>query len=381
MDNAIRSHCFFRQEFLAWDPLFCSPNLLTEYITFFYPMNGPRLKDIAREAGVSVATASLVLNGKKNFSVKVRDSVYDAAQRLNYIKAAYAPSVATKHISHFALLVPEDDNKAFAWNFIRQVIIHLEAALAEERYSPVIIPVHSKQTPDDILERILRSKVKGLFSLLCGTIELFQRLESGGIPVVVMADSDFQDRFHTVCADEFQGAYEAAHYLMSLGHRRIAYAEYRRAARETVMHDRYIGFKKALEDEKITLPKHHRLCADLLQLERFQTELHTIFMQDDAPTALCVQDDYLAAQIILALQQIGRRVPEDVSIVANGELLDYAQPFVPQISTMRMNTKLFGKLACDMIGLNSECSSKEVNVVKVKPQLVERGSCQAPTIA
>lgn len=73
-------------------------------------MRNPRLKDIAKEARVSVATVSLVLRGKKNFSIKVRDRVYEAAQRLKYIKPVYAASVLTKHITHLALLVPEDDH-------------------------------------------------------------------------------------------------------------------------------------------------------------------------------------------------------------------------------------------------------------------------------
>ncbi len=339
-------------------------------------MDNPRLKDVAKEARVSVATVSLVLNGKKNFSASVRDRVYDAAQRLKYVKPMYAPSVVTKQINHLALLVPEDDDKAFAWNFIRQVIIHLEAALARKHYSPVIIPVHSEQTPDNILEKILASKVKGLFSLLCGSTALFQRLEQGGIPVVVMAESGFQDRFHTVCVDDFQGAYEATKHLLSLGHRRIAYAEYRRAAPASVMQDRFIGFQKALEEEQLRFPDSYRLCVDLLHLNTFQAELQAMFLQDETPTAFFVQDDYLAAQMVHILRDIGKRVPEDISIIATGDLLDYTQPFVPKISTMRMNTELLGNLGCELIVRNFDRDDDEVNVVKVSPKLVERGSCQ-----
>jgi LacI family transcriptional regulator len=339
-------------------------------------MGNPRLKDVAKAANVSVATASLVLNGKKNFSVKVRNRVYDAAQRLEYIKPVYAPSVATKHIHHLALLVPEDDEKAFTWHFIRQVIIHLEAALASALYSPVILPIHSTQPADVVLEKVIASKVRGLFSLLCGTPGLFQQLERGGIPVVVMADSNFQDRCHTVCIDEFQGAYEATRHLLSLGHRRIAYVEYQCAAQAAVVHDRFIGFKKALAEEQLPFPDHYRLCADLLHLATFQADLHAMFSQPDAPTALYIQDDYLAAQIVCALQQVGRRVPEDVSLIATGDLLDYTQPFVPQISTMQMNAKLLGDLACDLIVRHFDQKPAEVQVVKINPQLVERGSCQ-----
>ena len=339
-------------------------------------MNSPRLKDIAKEASVSVATVSLVLNGKKNFSVKVRDRVYDAAQRLKYIKPMYAPAVATKQLKHLALLVPEDDNKAFTWNFIRQVIIHLETALAREQYSPVIIPIRSKQSPDDMLEKILASKVRGIFSLLCGTPELFQRLEQGGLPVVVMASSEFQNRFHTVCVDDFQGAYEATRHLLSLGHQKIAYAEYLRAASLSIMHDRFIGFKKALKEAQLSFRDDCHLCANLLHLENFQADLCAMFMRPDAPTAIFVQDDYLAAQIMLVLQKIGRRVPKDISVIAVGDLMDYTQPFAPRISTMQTNTRLLGSLACELIVRHFDREPGKVDVIKVNPQLVERGSCQ-----
>ena len=335
-------------------------------------MRSPRLKDIAREAKVSVATVSLVLNGKKNFSTTVRDRVYDAARRLNYMKPGYAASAST---NHFALLIPEDTRRAFEWNFIGQVLIHLEAVLARERSSLVMIPVHSKRATEDIVGKVIASNVKGLFFMQCGTPKLFQQLTKVDIPIVLVANSDFQDRFHTVCVDDFQGAYEATRHLLLLGHRKIAYGEYRRAASTRAMHDRFIGFKKALNEEDLPFHETYRLSADLLHLETFQTKLYAMFTREDAPSAIFAQDDYLAAQIVVDLQKIGRRVPDDVSIVAIGDWLDYLQPFVPQISTMRINTRLLGTVAGKMIIRNLERKPETVNVIKVNQHFVERGSC------
>jgi DNA-binding LacI/PurR family transcriptional regulator len=339
-------------------------------------MNNATLKDVAREAGVSVATVSLVLNNKGQISQDVRERVYDAAKTLDYSKPIYTPSAA-KQLNHIAVLLYEDYEKAFVWNFYRRIIIQLESIITREQYYPVIIPVHLEQETQDLFEKVVSSRVVALFSVDYANQELFQRLEDRGIPVVIINNSSLQTEFHTVCVDDFHGAYEGTRHLLQLGHTKIAYLEYHRPDMLNLLNDRFIGFKKALDEENIPFSERLRLTVDLLDMEELRQKLHAIFQQEHPPTALFIHDDYLAARTIVVLQQMNLQLPDDVSIIAPGDTLDYSQPFIPQLTTMSINNELMGKFAGEMLLERIQDQDSSPHTLKVNQQLVKRGSCKS----
>jgi DNA-binding LacI/PurR family transcriptional regulator len=339
-------------------------------------MNSVTLKDIAQEAGVSISTVSLVLSGKKKISKDVRDAVYAVARRMGYIKPVYGASIATNRISHLAILVHEDYEKAFEWHFIRQMIIKLESVITTERYYPVIIPVRLDEEANDILENIVLAKVGGVFSIHYGNVDLFQHLEEQGIPVVLLNNSDFQNQFHSVCVDDFQGAYEGTKYLLALGHRRLGYIEYHRPDVPAVVKDRFAGFKTAIDEKGIRFANEFRVTVKLFEMDELHQAIQKMFTRKQAPTAIFVHDDHLAAQVMVILQNLSIHVPRDVSIIAPGDTLDYHQAFIPRITTLRINTDLLGTLAGEMMLRRLSAHQKGISVLKVNQQLIERGSCQ-----
>ncbi len=340
-------------------------------------MSSVTLKDVAQEAGVSLSTASLVLNRKGQISKDVRDRVYDAAKKLDYTKPVYSPSIATKPINHIAILIYEDYEKAFVWNFYRRIIIQLEAIISKERYYPVIIPVSLEQNPYEILEKVVLSQAGALFSIDYGNQELFRQLEDQSISVVVINNNSFQSQFYTVSVDDFQGACEGTKHLLNLGHKNIAYVEYHRADIPSLVYDRFIGFKKALDEEHLNFPEKYRITVDLFNMDELQRKLAGLFRKKGSPTAIFVHDDCLAARIIVALRNMQLRVPDDISIIAPGDTLDYNQPFIPRITTMRINNELMGKLAGEMMLERLKNQREDMQGVKVNQQLVKRGSCKA----
>jgi LacI family transcriptional regulator len=342
-------------------------------------MNTVTLKDVALAAGVSPSTASLVLNGKGQLSQDVRDRVYEAAKKLDYIKPVYMPSIAAKPSSHIAILVYEDYEKAFIWNFFRRIIIQLEAIISKERYYPVIIPVSLEEKTYDIFEKVVLSRAGGLFSIDYGNQTLFRQLEDQGVPVVVINNAGFQRQFCSVCVDDFHGACEGAKYLLDLGHRQLAYLEYHRPDMPSLIHDRFIGFKKALDEKQIVFPQENRISVNLYNMDELTRALQGLFQKDEAPTAIFAHDDFLAARVVVVLKSMRLRIPEDVSLIAPGDTLDYDQPYIPQITTMRINNELMGKLAGEMILERLQTQAGELHGLKVNQQLVERGSCRRIT--
>ncbi len=344
-------------------------------------MPNATLKDVAQAAGVSPSTVSLVLNKKGHISPDVCERVAAAARQLQYTKTPAARLSKRKYAGHLTVLIFEDPKKRFIWNFFRRIIVPLEMTLTPQGYYPMILPVSWHDETADIFEKIIGTRPKAVFSLDYGNAELFRLLEEHDIPVVLVNNSSFQTQFSTVCVDDFHGAYEGTTYLLAAGHTRLAYLEYDRPEMTALLNDRFIGFKKALAERNIPFADEARLTVDLFNRDELQRQLHTLFRRPNPPTAIFAHDDFFAAQILIVLQQFGLRVPADVSLLAPGDVLDYDYPYIPPITTMRINNELMGKFAAEMLLERLQHPESPLHVLKVNQQLVERGSCRQITSA
>ncbi len=335
------------------------------------------IKDVAATAGVSPTTVSFVLNGKGRISDEIRKRVYRAVNSLGYRKNLFAAAMVKKTSFNIAVLIVQDYEKAYEWNFIRNMFIKLQSVINIEGYYPILVPVSLKMKSADILEEILSSGVRALFSIHYGNAALFKLVEDFGVPVVMINNADYQDNFFTVCSDDFQGAYEGALQLIRRGHRKISFVDYDRPDFKTCQSDRFIGFKKALDENNITLPRPYKLSVELSNGNDIQENIRALFRSSSSPTAIFAHDDYLAAKITVVLQKLGRKFPDDVSIVAPGDVLDYNEPFIPRISTMQIDTKLIGRLAGELMMSRLKDNIKENQAIKIKQTFVDRGSIKS----
>ena len=337
-------------------------------------MAKPTLTDIAKKAGVSPATVSLVLANKGKISDEVRDKVKSAADELRYTRTS--ASSATK-AGTIAVLFHFDHQLSQTWNVLRQITLGLEKILSEGNYLTVLIPITFDMSDREIYQKIVDSRAIGVFSLHFGREKLFSSLEEADIPVVVIINSHYQSKFYTVCADNFQGSYEAASHLLKLGHRNIVYADFDIHELPETLSDRFFGFYKAIGEYGISLDEAHRLHLNVDDLDDIRVKLKKAFDAADRPTAVFFVDDYLAARSVGILQEMGLRVPQDVSIIASGEILDYNQPYIPRISAMLTSPELLAKFSAQMMLDRLKHKPRESYVLKIKQQLIERGSCTA----
>lgn len=332
----------------------------------------PTLKDIAAAADVSVTTVSLVLSGKGRISETVRAGVMDAAGRLGYGKK---PLVAVgSKLPTVGILLNIDPQWAFVWGFIRPIIAEIERIFAEKTYKVVLFPIYEGLSEELVLNRIRSSGCAAVFSLHYGSDRIFSALESQNIPVIVIMNGNFQDRFHSILVDDFQGAYEGTMHLIKLGHQDILYVGTERINLPKLTTDRYYGFRKALEEAGLPADPQRCLNCEASNTQFLEASLKSLFTAARRPTAVFAIDDDMAIRIAALLKPLGLRIPEDLSIIAPGDLLNYADPFVVPISTLRIDTKLMGKLACDMMLRRLSGDDEGVHVIKVKQQLVQRGS-------
>ena len=336
-------------------------------------MSHARLKDIARRAKVSVATASLALNGKGRISDEVRSRVRETADLLGY-RPRRPASLRPGTVDSVGILHAED--REYEWHFIRPTILELEHAMRQKGHLPVLIPASTRAEPEKVVRYVLESGVKAVFALQVADGALFSELCARGIQLVVINNGGFQARFHSVCVDDFQGAYEGTLSLLSLGHRSLAFVEYARPDSPNVVADRFIGFRKALEEQRVGFSPDRRITVPFMDAKKLEKKLAALFSRSEKPTAIFAHDDYLGLYVIDALGRLGLSVPGDVSLVAPGDVLDYRLPLMPQITTMRIDTALLGKIAANLMFDRMRNTDSGVHVLKVKEQLVRRASCR-----
>ena len=337
-------------------------------------MSGAKLQDVALKAGVSLATASLALSGKGRISTGVRERVHGAALQLGYSARRDIASGAATAAARFGIL--HADDRAYEWNFVRPAIVELERFLHQKGMAPVLLPFAARTSAEHVLQIVIASGVTAVFAIQYANGRVLEELVRRGVRVVVINNSQFQDQLPTVCVDDFQGAYEGTRSLLAFGHRSFGFVEYERPESPAVVADRFVGFRKALDEHHIAFSAEQRITISFMDARRLASRLRTVFSRQMKPTAIFAHDDFLGLYVIAALREMGLEVPRDVSLVAPGDVLDYSLPLMPQITTMRIDMTLLGRTAANLMIDTMRTGNSEVHVLKVKEQIVHRASCR-----
>lgn len=341
---------------------------ITGYLLSEMIKKSVKLAEIAEKTGVSIATASMVLTGKGRISEEVRTKVILAAREMGYKKKNTIPG------SSWGLLIPMEDFWDNVWHFMKPAMHNILKTAISQNIKYSIVPVYENYSADHILDLLQGQNINAVFAFHCGKIELFKHLEENNIQVVVINNSQFQEGYYSVCVDDFQGAYEGTKHLIEKNHTRIAYIDYPIEILPSLSSDRYFGFRKAVEEAGIGFPEEWHLTVKFEDIPEIKARLYKTITASPAPTAFFVHDDILANRVIHLLEELGKKVPEDCSIVAPGDTLNYSYPETPQITTMSINTGLMGKYAAEMMLERNRGNYSESHVLKIKQQLIIRGS-------
>ena len=265
-------------------------------------------RDVARYAGVSQATVSRVVNRKGNVSEETLRKVLAAIHELSYRPNVIAQSLVTQRTRSIGLVVADILNP-----FYPELVDALEAvAMAEEYNLLLCITNHGTDKEKQHINSLLGRKVDGI---IFSTIPIWSKgihivLESG-IPMVITNrrlesyDTDY------VVVDNARGAYEMTQYLLSLGHRRIAFVQGRADASTSI--DRETGYRVALKEAGV------KTDSDLIASGGFSHEggymaVRELLHKQVPPTAIFCANDAMAFGALDAALDMGLHVPKDVSL-------------------------------------------------------------------
>lgn len=273
------------------------------------------IKDIARRAGVSVATVSYVVNHNRYVSPELTGRVLHAIEELGYSPNAIARSLRQKNTRMIGLIVPDSSNPFFA-----EIAKGVEDAGYDKGYSVILCNSNAQTERELVYLDLLRSKrVDGIIFIATSMhIEHIRGFARSGIPVVIFYRDIPDLDIDTFRIDNFQAGYIATRHLIQLGHREIACIQ--PASALTPSGQRVDGYKKAMEEsglawDEVLMPRGDNRVSGgkdaAMALAQSGRSFSAIFSTNDA----------MAIGAMRVLRNLGYRIPQSVSIVGIDDIL------------------------------------------------------------
>ncbi|MDG0793359.1 catabolite control protein A [Cohnella ginsengisoli] len=305
--------------------------------------------DVAREAGVSMATVSRVVNNNPNVKPQTRKKVYEAIERLGYRPNAVARGLASKKTTTVGVVIPDIANANFA-----EVARGIEDIANMYHYNIILCNADKRKEKEiRVINTLLEKQVDGL--LFMGgvvTDEHIQAFNTSNVPIVLCATTDEKGTMPSVDIDHETAAYDAVRKLIAEGHARIAMIS-------GTLQDpangfaRYQGYKRALEESGIAFDE------SLVRVGNYRYESGIEAVQyflelAERPTAVFAATDEMAIGAIHGIQDAGLSVPGDISVIGvdNIRLASMVRPLLTTVAqpmydigavSMRLLTKLMKK--------------------------------------
>ena len=321
------------------------------------------IKDVAREAGVSIATVSNALNNVDVVQEKTRNHILEVAQRLHYV-----PNMNGKRLrgseSHIVGLFLT----TLAGNYYGNLADWIYQGCRKQGYD---IQVFTTSGVDYIVEKLQGSNIDGAI-LHCGqmTSEEKRRITATGLPVVFLDNEAVGPTTSSVVFQSYEEGRMAAEYLYGLGHRTAMFIE--GAVSSFHGHQRQAGFFDAAAELGLTIPRDQILMGNFERVVAYRAMRQYLQSGRPLPDAIFAANDHSAIGCMEALKECDVRIPEDVSIIGCDDI-ELCSLVSPALTTVRTNLIRLGELAASEILrlMNREPGQ----LVTIPGNLIIRQSC------
>ena len=309
--------------------------------------------DVAREANVSMATVSRVVNGNQNVKPATRKKVLEVIERLEYRPNAVARGLASKKTTSVGVIIPDISN-----NLNAELARGIEDIATMYRYN--IILANSDQNEEKeltLLDTMLGKQVDGIVMMSEEVTEDIQRaVESCPVPIVLAGSMSKTKKVASVNIDYYHAALEAVQKFINNGHKRIAFVSGPLQYTVNGQH-KLTAYKNALQQAGIEIDEALIVAGDGSYDDGLES-WETLSKLAEPPTAIFVGNDELAIGVVHGIQDSGKKVPEDVELISfeNSKLARMVRPQLTSVVlplydigavAMRLLTKYMNKEEVD----------------------------------
>jgi LacI family transcriptional regulator len=325
------------------------------------------IKDIARTVGCSISTVSRVINDRDGVDPLTRKKVLEVIESLDYTPNLTAQGLRVKKGRLIGVAIPNSTVGAFS------VVVQyaLEAAYS---HGFNVVLVNSHDDPDleeTLIKSLLSREINGvMLTRVSDESKIVTKIVKRNIPIVVIDRAFEHENVSNVVLDNHRAGCLAAEHLLELGHRRIACIT--GPLKISLSRERLKGFQSTLAEKGVGLPPSHLYEGDFF----YQTGISGVSAlreQGASYSALWAMNDLMGFGAMRALQELGMRVPEEVSVLGMDDL-EIAEMVSPPLTTIHYPIKEL--VECAMELLIAQINSREFRseTIVLEPRLTVRGS-------
>ncbi|EHH1265094.1 substrate-binding domain-containing protein [Vibrio parahaemolyticus] len=327
------------------------------------------MKDIAKLAGVSTSTVSHVINKTRFVSEEISERVNNAAKELNYYApSALARSLKVNRTQTIGMLVTTSTNPFFG-----EVVKGVERSCYHKGYSLILCNTEGdNERMRQSINTLLQKRVDGLI-LMCSSLEgeridVFERYPD--IPVVVMDWGPMLFTSDKIQDNSLRGGYLAAKYLIDCCHTEIGCITGPLIKHQAQM--RYEGYKRAMNEAGLEFNANWIIESDF-ECEGGYQAFKKMAERGTLPSSIFVSNDMMAMGVINAANELGIKVPDDLSIIGYDDI-HIAKFMSPSLTTIHQPKYRLGQAAVETLVRRLDDKSNEAQVVQLEPTLVVRNS-------
>ncbi len=293
-------------------------------------LKSPTIYDVADLAGVSSATVSYVLSGRRSgqsrISDETRERVLEAIEALGYVPDQTARSLRRRRTERVCLLVPR-----LGVPYYDLIGREMQQVADAHGYSVIIQVAGSADTEQFALDQLRRRLADGVLIVTPSYIDAsdIEPLVNAGVSVVVWSNNITPKGFDVWQSTEDQAGRDAVNYLVDKGHQRIAFLGHF----SNPYHQRRLQiWKNALADRKISVDPG-LIFQDNWSREGAYRATRVMLQLQNRPTAILASSDIAAVSAVWVIRESGLRIPEDIAVIGNGNIPE-GEAMYPPLTTV-----------------------------------------------
>ncbi|MCF7916700.1 MAG: LacI family transcriptional regulator [Candidatus Omnitrophica bacterium] len=318
------------------------------------------IKEVAKRAGVSIATVSRYINKSLHLREKNRRRIEKAIEELNYHPLIYARRLAGGKLNTFGLIIPGYEGIFYSF-YALKIIREVAAALDKEE---IDMHLNIYRNQDNFNSSLVDGVI--MADIISNNDQLL-RLKKEETPVVVinreLADKDVS----FVAVDNYKGAYEATEFLISHGHKKIAHLA--GDLEVQCARQRVDGFKGALKKNGIKENPNY-ICETNFSRAKAREELQKLFSTKKFPTAIFCCSDEVASEVLSFADEHSINVPDKLSVIGFDDNPNFSYGNL-MLTTVRQP---IDKMAYEAVKILKQVIDKKIPPQKLilEPKLVIR---------
>lgn len=328
------------------------------------------MKDVAKKCSVSVATVSKALNGHRDVGEITRKKIAEVAAEMGYFPNSAARALKTNRTYNLGVLFVDKTHSGLTHEYFSQVLDSFKVVAERRGYDITFI---SQNIGEGKMSYYEHCRYRGCDGVVIASVDFMDptvlELISSNIPVVTI-DCIF-DNTTSIISDNVKGVRDLVSYLVQCGHKKIAYIY---GEDTSVTKNRLASFYRSCDEFGLDVPESYLKQGVYHDPRSVVNPTRELLTQKNPPTCIMYPDDFSIIGGIQAIQELGLKIPDDISIVGYDGIY-LSQVISPKLTTLHQDTKVLGELAAEKLIEEIEHPKTTISQkVLVEGQLLEGDS-------